>query len=67
MKSITVVLICILLSFVSCKKENSCFNQDLFQKFTIVDCSTNCINVIGCDGNLYCNECVANQNGIAVK
>lgn len=49
----------------SCAKD--CYDQHLFDQCQLIDCTSDCQYVTGCDGNTYCNECVANCNGIAVE
>lgn len=50
--------------FPSCKKD--CFDQELYNAYQAVDCTADCPGVTGCDGQTYCNECVAAQHGIRV-
>ncbi len=61
----TIVLIGVLIS--SCKKESSCYDEKLYEEYKNRVCTMDCPGVVGCDGNTYCNECIANQHGIRVK
>lgn len=48
----------------SCKKEqvhHPCYDRTLV---TNSPCPTDCPGFIGCDGNTYCNECIAAKQGI---
>lgn len=54
-------------SITSCNKEDSCYDEELFQQYTVIDCTTDCPGVTGCDGKTYCNECMANSQGIRVE
>lgn len=55
-------------SIFSCKKDKgSCYDDGLYQKHKDDMCTMDCPGVIGCDGKTYCNECIANSNGISVK
>lgn len=51
----------------SCKKESSCYDEQLYQQNKDKVCTADCPGVIGCDGKSYCNECEANRHGIRVK
>ena len=53
------------LTFTSCKKD--CFDQSLQDQFQTIDCIADCPGVTGCDGKTYCNECLANQQGIRAE
>jgi hypothetical protein len=55
----------IIASATSCNKD--CFDQGLQDQFQTIDCTADCPGVTGCDGNFYCNECIANQQGIRVE
>jgi hypothetical protein len=59
----------IALSLISCKKEKEaeCYDAALKQHFQKISCTQDCPGVMGCDGNQYCNECIANSNGIRVQ
>lgn len=67
--SISKVLAMVAIVFVvtSCKKEGSCYDEQLYQQYKDKGCTTDCPGVIGCDGKTYCNECEANRQGIRVK
>jgi hypothetical protein len=63
-----ILTIVALLSFIiSCKKDSSCYDEQLYQEHKNDFCTTDCPGVIGCDGKTYCNECEANRHGIRVK
>lgn len=51
----------------SCKKGSGCYDEVLYQKHKNDICTMDCPGVVGCDGKIYCNGCVANRNGIRVK
>lgn len=52
----------------SCKKEDTgCFNQEMYDRYKDAICTQECQGVMGCDGNTYCNECIANSHGIAIE
>ena len=51
----------------ACKKDNDCFDQQLFNQHKNDICPQDCPGVVGCDGKTYCNECIANSKGIIVK
>jgi len=46
------------------KKQASCYDENLKLKSQTVKCSSDCPGIKGCDGNFYCNECVAAMSGI---
>lgn len=54
-----------LIGFSACNKD--CYDAELANAFATIDCTADCPGVTGCDGNTYCNECLANQNGIRVE
>jgi hypothetical protein len=51
---------CIVL-FTSCDKNESCYDASLIHNGV---CTQDCPGFLGCDGNTYCNECMAAQEGI---
>ncbi len=60
------LLYLIALSFLtlSCNAEEEqhpCYNASLIDASRV--CPSDCPGICGCDGNTYCNECEANQNG----
>lgn len=57
----------VLFLFVCCKKESSCYDEQLFQNSKNKACTADCPGVTGCDEKTYCNECEANKRGIRVK
>ena len=64
-KVLTMTAFLFLLS--SCKKEKSCYDEQLYQQYKNKGCTTDCPGVTGCDGKTYCNECEANSRGIRIK
>ncbi|MDT8411556.1 MAG: hypothetical protein RQ875_03765 [Vicingaceae bacterium] len=51
----------------SCRKDNNCYEDKLYEQHKNDICTMDCPGVIGCDGKTYCNECEANRKGISVK
>ncbi len=49
----------------SCGKK-SCHDQAMEDAHATALCTQDCPEVCGCDGNTYCNECIANSQGIKV-
>jgi len=58
-------IFCLLLF--ACKKEKSCYDKKLYEQHKNDNCPMNCPGVTGCDGKTYCNECIANTQGIRVQ
>lgn len=69
--NVTILKVLTMASFLffisSCKKESSCYDEQLYQQYKDKGCTTDCPGVIGCDGKTYCNECEAYRHGIRVK
>lgn len=68
MKSILTSLAMVLglgLCLSSCSKD--CYDKELEEQFYTIDCTADCPGVTGCDGKTYCNECMANSQGIRVE
>jgi len=59
------ILLFTFIGLVSCKKD--CYDKELQEQYQVIDCTADCPGVTGCDGNFYCNECIANSNGIRVE
>ena len=56
-----------LMMFSSCTKEVVfCFDKKMYDKHRNDICPMDCPGVNGCDGRIYCNECIANSLGIHV-
>ncbi len=51
----------------SCDKNDGCYDKALYQLNKDNICTMDCPGVTGCDGKTYCNECVANSQGISVE
>jgi hypothetical protein len=47
-------------------QKHSCFDQKLYDAHKNDACIENCPGVTGCDGKTYCNECLANREGIRI-
>lgn len=59
-------LIPIFLLIISCNKNKpDCFDRKMYKSHNGI-CLMDCPGVLGCDGEIYCNECVANSQGITV-
>ncbi len=57
----------IIFSFLnSCGKNKGCYNEQMYLEHKDDICTMDCPGVKGCDGENYCNECIANAKGIAV-
>lgn len=57
----------LVVSIFSCKKEDSCYDDNFYQQHKNDFCPTDCPGVVGCDGKTYCNECEALRQGIPLK
>lgn len=49
---------------ISCSKPD-CYDGAMKRNHSGI-CPQDCPSVCGCDGKTYCNECIANSNGITV-
>ena len=66
-KYLTVIIVFISIGVVSCTRHRDCFDQQLYDQHKNDICTMDCPGVRGCDGKSYCNECIANTQGIRVK
>ena len=64
MRFLSIILFVVLISLIGCKDED-CFDAQLKENHSGV-CTEDCPGICGCDGNTYCNECIANSQGIAL-
>ena len=56
----------LMLFLVSCDYDDpSCYDQEMEENHSGI-CQRDCPGVCGCDGNFYCNACIANSKGISV-
>ncbi|MCF8256229.1 MAG: hypothetical protein K9J06_01660 [Flavobacteriales bacterium] len=65
MRTILGLLILAASALPSCTED--CYDKALEEAFYTIDCTADCPGVVGCDGNTYCNECMANSQGIRVE
>ncbi|MCL4815012.1 MAG: hypothetical protein HND27_10250 [Bacteroidetes bacterium] len=54
-----------LLTLLACNKDSNCYDRKMKENHSGI-CSQDCPGVCGCNGQTYCNECIANSNGIKV-
>ena len=54
-------------AFPACRKHPACWDEALYNEHKNDVCTADCPGVRGCDGKTYCNECVANREGIRVE
>ena len=54
------------ITIMGCKTTTGCFDQKLYDQHKSDACPEHCPGVKGCDGETYCNECIANSKGIRV-
>ena len=54
----------VVLVFASCQ---DCYDKALEEQYQAINCTQDCPGVTGCDGKEYCNECIANSQGIRVE
>ena len=50
----------------ACSKPHDCYDHKLYKKHKNDFCTADCPGVLGCDGEMYCNECEANRHGIRI-
>ena len=67
MKKVLFPLLCVSILASSCHKSDSCYDAALAKSYINKDCTMQYTPVTGCDGKIYGNECMANQNGIRVR
>jgi len=54
------------MTWIACDDEGSnCYDAEMEQNHPGI-CTQDCPGVCGCDGETYCNECIANSVGISV-
>ena len=65
---IILLIFILILSSLGCEKDknDNCFDKQLYEEHIDDGCYQDCPRVNGCDGNIYCNECEANKQGIRV-
>ncbi len=68
MKKIVLIFTLLLaLTWIACDdKTTNCYDAEMEQNHPGI-CPQDCPGVCGCDGETYCNECIANSSGIAVE
>lgn len=64
-KALLVISISVLA--LSCNKSTSCYDAELAKANETVLCTQDCPGFKGCDGETYCNECIAAGHGIGPK
>jgi len=54
------------MTWIACDDETTdCYDAEMEQNHSGI-CTQDCPGVCGCDGETYCNECIANSKGISV-
>ncbi len=66
-KIILIFTLLLTLTWIACENndETDCYDAEMEQNHPGV-CTQDCPGVCGCDGQTYCNECIANSVGISV-
>ena len=54
----------VMLSIMACRDQD-CYDAEMEANHPGI-CTQDCPGVCGCDGETYCNECIANSQGIAI-
>lgn len=65
MKSVSYLMFCLLFTFVMACNNDDCYDAELEKNHPGI-CVQDCPQVCGCDGQTYCNECIANSRGIRI-
>lgn len=63
----TLLLAAVVVLTTSCDKKKGCYDEALYREHKDDFCTMDCPGVVGCDGETYCNECIARTKGIRVK
>lgn len=63
---LTLFILCSFQIFLSSCSKADCYDRKLYKEHKDDICTMDCPGVIGCDGKTYCNECLANKEGIKV-
>lgn len=64
---VLLITMSLVLCMSACRKSTSCYDAALAHEFEVKDCSMQYAPVVGCDGQTYPSECVANTYGIRVR
>lgn len=59
------IVLLTMLTLLACKKKADCYDAQMEANHPGI-CVQDCPGVCGCDGETYCNTCIANSQGIAV-
>jgi hypothetical protein len=62
-----ILIMVLALAGFACNKSSSCYDAELAKANETVLCTQDCPGFKGCDGNNYCNECIAAGHGIGPK
>jgi len=65
-KFILLFTVLLTMTWIACNNGGTnCYDAEMEQNHSGV-CTQDCPGVCGCDGETYCNECIANSVGISV-
>ncbi len=65
-KIILIFTLLLTMTWIACdNEETDCYDAEMEQNHPGI-CTQDCPGVCGCDGETYCNECIANSMGISV-